>query len=261
MAVSGFTVFSKPWKDMPLPELAVFIRDTGFDGVELPVRPGFQVEPDRITEGLPEATRLFREAGVRIGSIACEPSETVIAACAEAGVDLIRVCPSVREGESFFETEARLRKEYEALTPALEKAGVRIGVQNHAGPAIGSSIGIFRLIEPLNPECVCAVWDPMHCVKAGEIPPLALGILWSRLGLVNLKDTYPVRESGTEAEVVRWKWWYTTGRQGMTPWDEVADLLKQRGYEGDICLTAEYSDRSSINRLIAEDLAFAKSLF
>ena len=261
MAVKGFTVFSKPWKDMPLPELAVFIRDVGFDGVELPVRPGFQVEPEGIAEGLPEAVRVFREAGVRIGSIACEPSETVIAACAEAEVDLIRVCVSVPEDETYFEAEARTQKGYEALVPALDKAGVRIGAQNHAGPCIGSSIGLYRLIEPFDPKHVCAVWDPMHCVKAGEIPRLALDILWSRLGLVNLKDTYALRESGAEAEIVRWKWWYTTGRQGMTPWDEVADLLKQRGYEGDICLTAEYSERSSIDRLISQDLAFAKSLF
>jgi hypothetical protein len=28
-----------------------------------------------------------------------------------------------------------------------------------------------------------------------------------------------------------------------------------------VCLTAEYSDEASVNRLIAEDMAYAKSLF
>ena len=41
----------------------------------------------------------------------------------------------------------------------------------------------------------------------------------------------------------------------------MARELIARGYHGDICLTAEYSDERAVNRLIAEDLAFAKSLF
>jgi hypothetical protein len=31
---------------MPLPELAEFVNTLGIDGVELPVRPGYQVEPE-----------------------------------------------------------------------------------------------------------------------------------------------------------------------------------------------------------------------
>jgi len=36
---------------------------------------------------------------------------------------------------------------------------------------------------------------------------------------------------------------------------------KKRNFSGDICLTAEYSDHDAVDRLIAEDIAFAKSLF
>jgi hypothetical protein len=37
--------------------------------------------------------------------------------------------------------------------------------------------------------------------------------------------------------------------------------LKRRSYQGVVCLTAEYSDQASVDRLIAEDLAYARSLF
>ena len=37
-----FTVFTKPWK-MPIARLARFVADLGFDGVELPVRPGLGI--------------------------------------------------------------------------------------------------------------------------------------------------------------------------------------------------------------------------
>ena len=33
-----FSVFVKPWKGKPLPEIAAHIKSLGFDGIELPVR-------------------------------------------------------------------------------------------------------------------------------------------------------------------------------------------------------------------------------
>ncbi len=44
------TVFTKPWQKLTLEELADLIKGLGFDGIELPVRPGFQVEPDSILQ-------------------------------------------------------------------------------------------------------------------------------------------------------------------------------------------------------------------
>jgi hypothetical protein len=41
----------------------------------------------------------------------------------------------------------------------------------------------------------------------------------------------------------------------------VVDELKARAYRGVVCLTAEYSDRAAVERLIVEDMALARSLF
>jgi hypothetical protein len=35
----------------------------------------------------------------------------------------------------------------------------------------------------------------------------------------------------------------------------------QRSYAGVVCLTAEYSDETDVARLIAEDVAYARSLW
>jgi len=94
----------------------------------------------------------------------------------------------------------------------------------------------------------------------GEDPELAADILWSHLCMVNLKNAYWQRTNGPEAEVAQWRHYWTTGRHGLAPWPRVAAELKRRGYRGVICLTAEYSDEASVDRLIAEDIAFAKSL-
>jgi sugar phosphate isomerase/epimerase len=263
MIASGvvFAVFTKPWKTMPVPELARFVKGLGFDAVELPVRPGCQVAPDDVSQGLPRAAKEFGKHGVRIASIAGPTDEVTMAACAEAGVPIIRVC--VRFGsEPYLAGEANLQRQYDELAPLLDKYGVTLGIQNHCGRAdVCNAMGLRHLIEKYDRKHIAAVWDAGHGGLCGEEPEAALDIVWSHLRMVNLKNAFWRRTTGPEAEWVQWRPYWTTGRQGLSPWPRVAAELKRRSYEGVVCLTAEYEDEHSVNRLIAEDIAFARSLF
>jgi len=255
-----YTVFTKPWK-RPLPELGAFISGLGFDGIELPVRPEFQVEPGNVGTDLPKAAKLLGEFGVTISSVAGPKDEATIAACAEAGVPVIRVCENVGRDEDYLVAETRLQKEYDQLVPLLDKHGVTPGVQNHCDRCIAHALGLRHLIEKYDPKHVAAVWDPAHCALDGEIPELALDLVWSHLCMVNLKNALWQRQNGPEAEVAQWRHYWTSGRQGLCSWPKVVQELKKRDYQGVVCLTAEYSDHDAVDRLIAEDLVFAKSLF
>ncbi|MFB3879612.1 MAG: sugar phosphate isomerase/epimerase family protein [Armatimonadota bacterium] len=261
MSANGivFSVFTKPWK-MPIPELGQFVKALGFDAIELPVRPGFQVLPERVERDLPAAAKQLADCGVSIASVAGPTDEATISACAQAGVPTIRVMVYTGK-ESYLTVEQRTQAEYEALVPLLERYGVQIGVQNHCDQFVASAAGLRRVVEPFDPKYVAAVWDAAHCALNGEDPELAADILWSHLCMVNLKNAYWQRTNGPEAEVAQWRHHWTTGRHGLAPWPRVAAELKRRGYRGVICLTAEYSDEPSVDRLIAEDIAFAKSLF
>jgi sugar phosphate isomerase/epimerase len=254
-----YSVFTKPWT-MPIGELGPFVKGLGFDAVELPVRPGYQVPPENVERDLPKAARQLAECGVAIASIAGPTDEKTIAACAEAGVPIIRTM--VRIGEKgYMATEARTQAEYEALVPLLDKHKVQIGVQNHCDEFVASAAGLLHLMERFDPKHIGAVWDPAHCALNGEDPELAADILWSHLSMVNLKNAFWQRRTGPEAEVAEWRVHWTTGRQGLAPWARVAAELKRREWSGVLCLTAEYSDEPSVNHLIADDIAFAKSLF
>ncbi len=254
-----FTVFTKPWK-MPLPELGEFIHGLGFDGIELPVRKGYQVEPENVAAGLPEAAKILADHGVQIASIAGPTDETTIAACAEAGVPVIRICVPMNDDDGYMAAEARRQQEYDKLVPLLEKHGVTLGIQNHCGLFVANAMGTRHLIEKYDPRHVAAVWDPAHCALDGERPELAIDILWPHLCMVNLKNAI-WRRGGLEAEVVEWRPYWTSGRGGLCHWPTVAAELKKRSYSGTVCLTAEYSDHDSVDLLIAADLAFAKAIF
>ncbi|MDF1515531.1 MAG: sugar phosphate isomerase/epimerase [Anaerolineae bacterium] len=255
-----FSVFTKPWPDLSLPELGKLVSSLGFDGIELPVRPGFQVEPENV-QALPEAAAVLAEFGVTICSIAGPTDEAAIAACAAADVPTIRVMARIGQGESYVAAEARLKKEYDALVPCLEKYGVQVGVQNHFGRFIMHGVGLRELVKSYDPKTIAVVWDAAHEALNGGLPDLALDAVWPHLCMVNLKNAIWQRVNGPEAVIGRYEIYWTSGRQGLANWPVVVAELKKRQYSGVVCLTAEYSDHQAVGRLIAEDIVFARTLF
>jgi sugar phosphate isomerase/epimerase len=254
-----FSVFTKPWK-IPLPELGHLISGLGCDAIELPVRPGYQVEPERIAQDLPAAVRILGSYGVRITSIASVPSEPVIAACAEHGIPLIRTMAEIG-GDGYMASVDALQRSYTNVLPLLERYQVTLGVQNHYGNYVCSAMGLRHLLEPFDTPQIGAVWDASHTALCGEEPEFAIDIIWPYLRMVNLKNAFWRRTTGPEAEDVTWNPYWTSGRQGLASWPRVAKELRRRNYSGVICLTAEYSDEPAVERLIAEDIAYARSLF
>jgi len=265
-----FTVFTKPWPQLELAKLGDIVRGLGFEGIELPVRPGFQVTPQTVTRRLPEAARILADHGVKIGSVAGPIDELTIAACGESGVPIIRVMAPIDLATGYRESERALRRQYDAVLPLLQKHGVAIGVQNHSGGWIGSAIGIVHLIEHYDPRHVGIVLDTAHSALAGEPDAMAIDVAWPHLLLVNLKSGYWRRAAGPETIDAPWHSYWTVGGQGITNWRTVVSELQRRGYEGDLCLTGEYSgiegkaaDRTGddVVPLLTQDIRYVRSLF
>jgi sugar phosphate isomerase/epimerase len=256
-------VFVKPWKTMSLPELGKFIHDLGFEWIELPVRPGFPCEPDQIETALPQAAKILADAGVNILNVTVAlpfTDERLYAACAAAGVGMNRVMFRTN-GLTYWQAEAEAKRQLEAALPLCEQYGVQIGVQNHVGSFVPiHAMGLHHLVQEYDPRYVGAIWDAGHNGLAGMEAEAALEVVESHLCVVNLKNAFWQRVNGPEAELAEWQVYWTGGRQGRASWPNVVAKIKAMGYTGPICLTAEYSDEESVNRLIAADLAFVKQL-
>jgi len=254
-------LFTKLFRGCELEEIATAATDLGVDSIDLLIRPGFQVEPENVERDLPEAARQLAEWGVKIISVAGPTDEAMVAACAAVGVPLIRICVNIGRDEGYLDGEARLQREFDALVPLLERYGVTLGIQNHCSRSVANAMGLRSLIGQYDPRQIGAVWDAAHNALNGDEPELALDIIWSHLCLVNFKNAFWKRVKGPEAEDVEWRPYWTSGRHGLASWPRVAAELKRREYRGGICLTAEYSDEPSVERLIAEDIAYARALF
>jgi sugar phosphate isomerase/epimerase len=249
------SLFVKPWAARPLEHMAAFATSLGVTGVELPVRPGLTVEPANCATMLPEAARVFAGRGLAITSVAAPLEDSIIAACHEAGVTVLRTMPSIGGDESYLEAESRWRRVYESKLGFLRDHGVRLAVQHHTGDFITSAAGLRRLIEPLPADTVGAVWDPGHCALSGEAPRHALDLLHDRLMIVNLKSPRWVMEGRGPRGDARWRRTWVSARDGMTDFRAVFALLRQRNWTGQLLHFAEYSDEARVDELSREDMA------
>ncbi|MBS7701214.1 MULTISPECIES: TIM barrel protein [unclassified Chelatococcus] len=254
MCAVPITVFTKPWLSESLPELADKLAAIGLDGVELAVRPGYQVTPETAAAGLQDASRIFAARGLTIASIASAADVAMIAACGDAGIPLIRVMAPIDMQIGYRQALENHQRSFDALLPALDRHNVTIGVQNHYGFFIGSSTGLLHLLGRYEPRHVCAVLDMAHCALDGEPVSLAVDIIKDHLyGLVNFKSAYRTRVNGPEDEAlfkVRW----TTHRHGAYSWGEFADCLHRIGFRGTLCLPAEYSNPDGGPQRMGDDV-------
>jgi sugar phosphate isomerase/epimerase len=255
-----YSVFTKPWKSLSVWELATLVKDMGFDGVEFPLRDGYQLEPVNADQ-LPRLVQQFADHELKIFSVASSTDERVFAGCAEAGIPVIRIMPSIKPEAGYISSEKKVREHLESLVPLCEKYGVKVGVQQHYGNNVADSMGLLHLMEGLDEDHVGAVWDAAHDALAGQQPEFGLDIVWPYLCMVNLKNAFYKRMNGPEAHQSEWKRYFTSGRHGLASWPRIAEYLKSRSYNGVVCLTAEYTNEHDLDRLIRQDLIYAKSLF
>lgn len=261
------TAFTKPWTN-PLSEVAAQLTSLGFDGVELTVRPGYQVSPEDAVTSLPKAVQLLDRHGLVTPSIAADPTESIIAACGEAGVRTIRICAPIDMNIGYRRSIEGHRRRLDALLPSLERHDVAIGVQNHSGYYVGSAVGLVDLLQPYDPRRVCAVLDMAHCAIDGEPVRMAVDIVEPFLnGLVNFKSAH-TRRSNPREQIAEYGVHWATHQHSGYRWSDLVAEMKRIGFSGTFCMPAEYSDPDTHQPLtgkdvipfLAQDLSHLKSL-
>lgn len=257
----SWSIFTKPWRTLSPDALGALVARLGFDAVEFPLRGGYQVEPENAGRDLPALKRTLAEHGVRISSVASGTDEHIFAALQESGVPILRIMVSADRGLGYRASIDRERRRLDTLAVLAERYGVTVGVQHHYGFGVFSTMEMHDLLRDYDPRHVAAIWDAAHSALAGEIPEQAIDIIYDKLCLVNLKMAFYRRVNGPEAEQARFEPYFTTARNGQASWKDAADALKKRGYAGDLCMPAEYTDEANVETYIQEDVAYAKSLF
>lgn len=252
------SIFTKPWKALSTEELGETIAKLGFTGIEFPLRDGFQAEPKTAERDLPILCEKLKAYGIAVASVASATDENIFAACAAAGVPVIRIMLLDPKG-SYMEAEEGWKRQLAGLLPLCEKYGVKVAVQQHYGAGVFSTMDMRHVLEGFDPRYVGGIWDAAHSGLAGERPNKALDVAWEHLAMVNFKNAFWTRVNGPEGKA-KYKPYFTTAEQGMCDWAEAVAFLRAKNYTGAICMPAEYTDEPNVLAYIARDLKYLKEL-
>lgn len=256
-----WSIFTKPWRTLTPDALGEMVASWGFNAVEFPLRPGYQVEPDNAERDMPRLLAALKAHGVHISSVASGTDEGIFAACQAAQVSILRIMVSANRELGYLQSIDNTRAMLDGLIPLCEKYGVTVGIQHHYGFGVFNTMEMRHLLEGYDPRYVAAIWDAAHSALSGEIPAQAIDIIHDRLCLVNLKMAYYHRVNGPEAAQASFAPYFTTATNGPASWADAAQALAKYGYDGDICMPAEYTDEANVEKYIVQDVAYAKSLF
>lgn len=183
-------LFSKHLQFLDYPQMAKVAADLGFDGVDLTVRPGGHVEPEKVEEDLPKAAEALSDRGLlslmmttAVTNVNDPLNLNVINTAVDQGIRYYRMgYYKFEEDKTWKENLDRCKRDIEGLASLHEEHGIHGAYQNHAGTGVGAYItDVVYLLEGLNPLWTGCQYDIRHAVVDG-------GLAWGN-GVKWLKDS------------------------------------------------------------------------
>jgi sugar phosphate isomerase/epimerase len=236
-------------------ELAASVKEAGFDGVDLTVRPGGHVLPERVATDLPKAVADIRAAGVEVPMIttgllsADDPAaEPTFRTAGKLSIPYLkpgyyRYTPYLRRGY-YNDKPVDVVKEVDdagvklsSLISVAARYGIQVGYHNHPR-YIGEAVwDIFRVIEPLDPKWCGFYYDLCQATMDGGVSgwKVSTNLVIPRLKMVAVKDF-----SWKKATPHRWITPTVPLEQGASHWKEFLSSLAQSDFHGPISLQQEY---------------------
>jgi L-ribulose-5-phosphate 3-epimerase len=266
-----FCLFSKHLPELAWDDVGRVVKENGFDGVDLTVRPKGHVLPERAAEDLPRAVEAIRSHGLAVPMIT---TDLTSAALPHARLLLEAAAGS---GVSYFKTgywqyrSADVRGEVAAVGRALaglaalaSTCGIELGFHNHAGYVGAALWDIAPAIDRLDPRWAGFYFDPRHAVAegGGGAWKAATHLVMPRLKMVALKDC--VWQKGADG----WRIENCPLGEGLVDWPWFGATLRAARFRGPISIHLEYeipgaTPAERIDRTLAaarRDLAFARSV-
>lgn len=241
--------FSKHFQWASVPEMSQVCKDLGYEGIDLTVRSGGHVLPERVAEDLPKAAEAIQRAGLKLEMITSDivdastpHAETVVKTLKALGVrwyrwggfryDLNKSIPAqVAEFKARVKDLADLNKQY----------GVCAMYHTHSGVGqVGASMwDLYLILKDYDSNSVSVNYDIGHATVEGGYG-----------GWVHSSRLLMPMIRGVAVKDFRWKqnekgnWvpgWCGLG-QGMVNFKQFFSFLKTARFAGPLQLHMEYDE-------------------
>ena len=260
-----YALFTDNLADLTIEQTCRAVKDAGFDGLDVTLRPGGHVLPEKAEMGLSAASQIAERVGVTllmastaVTDTSSPHAEDVFASCAHYGIRKIKL------GYWRYRPFGNLVKQLEECVQKLRRIAV-LGrkydvlpcVHVHSGPILANGGPLLYLIlKNFDPKEVGAYVDPMHMTVEGGNSgwEMGLDLLAPWVALVGVKNFRWVEDGRDELGQQRFRSQYTPLADGHAPLPQFMSRLKQLEYDGVVSLHSEYKGQSSFRQLTTPEL-------
>jgi len=219
----------------------------GFAGIDLTVRPGGHVLPERVEEDLPRAFEAFKKAGAPVAMITTriqDPRDPITRKILKTA-SILGIRRYRRDGEKWGTSRdplkriAELQPQIRELTLLNQEYGIFAGIHNHSGFDLGATPWeVYELVKAQDPRWMGSNFDVAHATIEGGLGGWRSGFhllaAASRIQMLALKDFAWTKRSG------RWEPEFCALGQGMVDFTTFFRYLKEINFDGPISMHFEY---------------------
>jgi L-ribulose-5-phosphate 3-epimerase len=238
-------LFSKPLPALDWARLARAAKSIGFGGIDLTVRKGGHVAPERAAEDLPRAVEAIRAEGLKVPMITTEltssddpAARTILSTAAKLSIQFFKPgYYQYRMSNVRRELDAA-GSQFRSLVALSKQYGIQAGYHNHE-EYLGAPVwDMASVIDTLDPKWSGFYFDPRHAVAEGGVGAwkIATNLVMPRLKMAAVKDFWWEKTN---------KGWAATNcplGEGMVDWRYFFNALAAGGFQGPISLHLEYGD-------------------
>lgn len=253
-------VFSKHLQFLGYEALAETVKDLGLDGVDLTVRDGGHVLPERVEEDLPKAVEALRAQGMEAHMITTrfENAEDayirpVLQTASALGIRYFRIGGHhYNDQDDPMKTLDTVTKDLRGLAQLAEEYGMVAGYHNHSGyNNVGAPLWDLKLVfDRINSKHLGSNFDLGHATVEGSYGDwqITSRVMAPYTKMVAVKD-FQWRRDKPE--------WVSLGK-GIVHTSDMLKILLGEGFQGPISLHFEY--RIKDNEALLDEIRDAVKL-
>lgn len=238
------SVFSKHLQWLDYAEMGKVAADIGFDGVDLTVRSGGHVLPERVTEDLPKAVEAVRKAGLNvfmittgINNVAAPYAENILKTASSLGIRHYRTgYLHYDEAKSVEENLEVMQKQLAELADLNKKYAIYGEYQNHSGNYFGAAVwDLYTVLMRIKSPWMGSQYDILHAtVEGANTWPTGLKLLKPYVKSIDIKDFQWSKKDG------KWVAEMVPLGDGLVDLKKYLSLLKQYEIRVPMSLHYEY---------------------
>jgi sugar phosphate isomerase/epimerase len=247
------SIFSKHLQWASYPEMASFAAEAGFGGVDITVRSGGHVLPERVKDDLPRAVEIVRSAGLQVPMI----TAGIVDTSSPYAEDILKTAPALgiryyRWGGFKYSDEQPIPAQLEALKTRVralaqmnEHYRIAAMYHTHSGMEVGAPIwDLWEILRGVDPRWTGINYDVAHATVEGGLGGWIRSFELTRPFVrgVALKDFVWARDA-------RGNWtpdWVPAG-QGMVNFPKFFAMLRRSEFDGPVQVHFEYEGIGGAN--------------